>query len=289
VGIPAASSSSSTSSPPQAPASSPAPPGTQSVTLSGCTCAKWRDAHSSLAGCANPDRDPAGPWCRVDIRTCMRTPERPDQAYGAWDYCPPPGQAGSEGATSTGTAGGLTPALPARTWGGCACKVKWALFGDPGGIQGNDWQYGCSRPDGSPTAWCVVDPASCSNTTYQYLADGNGQPFDYCTIQGFDAPAPAAPTRGSGGAKRGGPSATAAAGTAPPPPQALSQPNATRTLAGCACLTTWKLAQPDGSAVAVRGGVCATASTTAGDDPAGPRCQVDAKTCQWQPFGQDSR
>ena len=57
------------------------------------------------------------------------------------------------------------------------------------------------------------------------------------------------------------------------------------TAAGCRCVNSWNYSAPNGTQLTFTGGQCGTPD----DDPAGPWCYVDAKSCQWQPFGQGAR
>eukprot|EP01026_Neomeris_dumetosa_P072647 TRINITY_DN7403_c0_g1_i3.p1 TRINITY_DN7403_c0_g1~~TRINITY_DN7403_c0_g1_i3.p1 ORF type:complete len:633 (-),score=91.76 TRINITY_DN7403_c0_g1_i3:446-2257(-) len=59
------------------------------TTLAGCKCLnKWTYDGSGqgqeFEGCANPDKDPQGPWCFIDTSTCMGSPNGKDA-----DYCDP--------------------------------------------------------------------------------------------------------------------------------------------------------------------------------------------------------
>eukprot|EP01025_Chloroclados_australasicus_P029624 TRINITY_DN2961_c0_g1_i6.p1 TRINITY_DN2961_c0_g1~~TRINITY_DN2961_c0_g1_i6.p1 ORF type:complete len:651 (-),score=82.01 TRINITY_DN2961_c0_g1_i6:1184-2980(-) len=58
-----------------------------STTVADCQClSSWTvgSGGEEYSGCANPDNDPNGPWCRVDPATCTGAPNGKDR-----DYCYP--------------------------------------------------------------------------------------------------------------------------------------------------------------------------------------------------------
>ncbi|KAG2425322.1 hypothetical protein HXX76_013737 [Chlamydomonas incerta] len=125
--------------PPSPPPARPPPPlqpcGAGHVTASGSICSRepWAytgvdggEYNATFLGCANPDNDPQGSWCRLQAGftgLLGRT----------WDYCgpvcDPAGTGGSSGSSTGGSTTGPTSAtncessqgLPA----GCMCRETW--------------------------------------------------------------------------------------------------------------------------------------------------------------------
>jgi hypothetical protein len=62
------------------------------MTQSGCRCEPvWRYADRIFRDgrCANPDGDPHGDWCFVDLTSCtaQRVTPWPQTSDDPWDYC----------------------------------------------------------------------------------------------------------------------------------------------------------------------------------------------------------
>ncbi|GIM06258.1 hypothetical protein Vretimale_10616 [Volvox reticuliferus] len=174
-------------SPPLQPARPPAPQvpcGPDWTTVSGSVCAseKWAipdengDYETAYLGCANPDDDPAGSWCRLKPGFTTLTGRN-------WDYCgprcanftgssnapypppstnktqaPPPGGNSSSTENSTAICATVFQGLP----GGCSCRAAWGLvLQPPFASTGSLVIVGSDRPMGrryTNARYCTVLP-----------------------------------------------------------------------------------------------------------------------------------
>lgn len=112
---------------------------------SGCDCQDtWTYNGLTICngGCANPDHDPAGPWCMTKA-TCN------GQTFA---YCV---ESSTQPACATGAAGYSPPA-------GCTCMSSWSYGGQTycGGQ--------CANPDNDSSGpWCFTTSA-CNGATWAY-------------------------------------------------------------------------------------------------------------------------
>eukprot|EP01026_Neomeris_dumetosa_P042907 TRINITY_DN3581_c0_g3_i2.p1 TRINITY_DN3581_c0_g3~~TRINITY_DN3581_c0_g3_i2.p1 ORF type:complete len:327 (-),score=40.97 TRINITY_DN3581_c0_g3_i2:411-1391(-) len=134
-------------------------------TLNGCTCEfVWMHSGLEYKGCQNPDKDPDGPWCMVDLDQCkngatidlvksqvIRDAEvRAGGQDRNWDRC----KVGCE--LGSGFPGELDVCISGnQSLFGCSCKEEWTLTLD--GLT-KVVEY-CENPDNDPGGnWCKIDP-----------------------------------------------------------------------------------------------------------------------------------
>eukprot|EP00877_Chromochloris_zofingiensis_P015040 jgi/Chrzof1/9790/Cz04g15250.t1 len=147
------------------------------TTQAGCQCSPIDWTHypadgspgRRYLGCANPDKDPKGPWCVVNPMTCPSyygqavskgsVVQGHDQFTYYYDYCAP---------------------VRSVTESGCLCQGTWwtndtSPVSYSGGI--------CANPAGSQhkdRPWCYVDYLTCRSEPAGYTDRTKELHWDYC-------------------------------------------------------------------------------------------------------------
>eukprot|EP01025_Chloroclados_australasicus_P021015 TRINITY_DN2206_c0_g1_i2.p2 TRINITY_DN2206_c0_g1~~TRINITY_DN2206_c0_g1_i2.p2 ORF type:complete len:342 (+),score=30.85 TRINITY_DN2206_c0_g1_i2:155-1180(+) len=142
------------------------------TTTAGCACRpQWTyDGNNdgtirSYYGCARTAGDTVGPWCPItDVESCTNgdphTVKLGAETADPWDYCDLTCSPPNTGTCST-------------TNNGCKCIEVWEYDG----IQ----YQGCTRPDADGfSAWCIVDPETCTSGQPSGQLPGSESFWDAC-------------------------------------------------------------------------------------------------------------
>eukprot|EP01026_Neomeris_dumetosa_P057501 TRINITY_DN52966_c0_g1_i3.p2 TRINITY_DN52966_c0_g1~~TRINITY_DN52966_c0_g1_i3.p2 ORF type:complete len:271 (+),score=28.35 TRINITY_DN52966_c0_g1_i3:85-897(+) len=141
----------------------------------GCYCKQfWQYQGRSYMECENPDQDPSGNWCIVDVRDCANPAGSISITGEFWDSCSCGKQLDAAKSDKLDCP---------STVSGCKCQNTWYHSGKP--------YQGCSNPDNDTQGrWCYIqgDFSGCSNAGYidpetRKVSNVEGQLlsyFDYC-------------------------------------------------------------------------------------------------------------